>query len=160
VWRPTDDSLDLNLVADTRLSVTVVTDEAAAGDRVGFVCREGTGRYHLTVARDGIWRIEKVADGQLITHSACQNKRGHPGHGLDLAEGGLYRRRVGQTGAAGALGERGQAARPGSRPRSASVRGGRGGNCRGRPDPFSAAFGVRPLVSMNLARESRSLDGV
>ena len=32
---PTDDSLDLNLVADTRLSVTVATDETATGDRVG-----------------------------------------------------------------------------------------------------------------------------
>ena len=41
VATPTDDSLDLNLVADTRLSVTVATDEAAAGDRVRFVSGGG-----------------------------------------------------------------------------------------------------------------------
>jgi hypothetical protein len=41
VATPTDDSLDLNLVADTRLSVTVATDDTAAGDQVGFVCWEG-----------------------------------------------------------------------------------------------------------------------
>ena len=44
VATPTDDSLDLNLVADTRLGVTVVTDEAAAGDRVGFVRLSGGDR--------------------------------------------------------------------------------------------------------------------
>jgi hypothetical protein len=76
VATPTDDSLDVDMVADTRLTVTVATDEpAGAGDRVGFACREGDrSRYHLTVARDGAWRIEKVIDGQLTTLSSGRKK--------------------------------------------------------------------------------------
>jgi predicted Ser/Thr protein kinase len=76
VATPTDSSLNLDMVADTRLTVTVATDEpAAAADRVGFVCREGDrSRYHLTVARDGAWRIEKVTDGQLTTLSFGRKK--------------------------------------------------------------------------------------
>ena len=42
----------------------------------------GTGRYHLTVARDGTWRIEKVADGQLITLSFGRTKGAIPATGL------------------------------------------------------------------------------
>jgi hypothetical protein len=84
VATPTDDSLDVDMVADTRLTVTVATDEpAGAGDRVGFACREGDrSRYHLTVARDGAWRIEKVIDGQLTTLSSGRKKGVIPATGL------------------------------------------------------------------------------
>jgi hypothetical protein len=65
----TDSSLNADMAADARLTVKVVTDEPApTADRVGFVCREGNrSRYHLTVSRDGSWRIEKVTNGQLTT---------------------------------------------------------------------------------------------
>jgi hypothetical protein len=84
VATPTDDSLDLDMVADTRLTVTVAINEpAAAADRVGFVCREGDrSRYHLTVARDGAWRIEKVTDGQLTTLSSGTKQGVIPATGL------------------------------------------------------------------------------
>jgi predicted Ser/Thr protein kinase len=84
VATPTDDSLNVDMVADTRLTVTVAIDEpAAAGDRVGLVCREGDrSRYHLTVARDGAWRIEKVTDGQLTTLSSGRKNGVIPATGL------------------------------------------------------------------------------
>jgi hypothetical protein len=50
--------------------VTATAPTAAPNtNRLGFVCREGDGaRYHLTVARDGSWRIEKKIDGRnLVT---------------------------------------------------------------------------------------------
>ena len=50
---------------------------------MGFVCREGDrSRYHLTVARDGAWRIEKVTDGQLTTLSSGRKKGVIPAMGL------------------------------------------------------------------------------
>jgi hypothetical protein len=84
VATPTDGSLSLDMVADTRLTVTVATAEpTAAGDRVGLVCREGDrSRYHLTVARDGAWRIEKVTDGQLSTLSFGRKQGVIPATGL------------------------------------------------------------------------------
>jgi hypothetical protein len=67
---PSSTSLDPGKVRDVQLSVTATAPTAAPNtNRLGFVCREGDGaRYHLTVARDGSWRIEKKIDGRnLVT---------------------------------------------------------------------------------------------
>jgi Septum formation len=69
---PSSTSLDPGKVRDVQLSVTATAPTAAPNtNRVGFVCREGDGaRYHLTVARDGSWRIEKKIDGRNLVSLA------------------------------------------------------------------------------------------
>jgi hypothetical protein len=69
---PTSNSVDPAKVRDLQASVTATAPTAAPStNRLGFVCREGGGaRYHLTVARDGSWRIEKKIDGRPLVSLA------------------------------------------------------------------------------------------
>jgi hypothetical protein len=70
---PTSNSIDPGRVRDVQVSVTATAPAVAPNtNRVGFVCREGHGaRYHLTIARDGSWRIEKKIDGQPLVSLAA-----------------------------------------------------------------------------------------
>jgi hypothetical protein len=53
--------LDPGLLGDVRLGVTPrFGGGSRSTDRVGFVCRQNSqAEYHLTIARDGYWRIQK-----------------------------------------------------------------------------------------------------